>query len=54
MQFTYEKKGEMYLYKGPQGHGGIAYSLQQIKASLNSKFGEGNYTLIPLLDVQAR
>ena len=45
MKFTYEVKGRMYIYKGPRGHGGIAYSLQEINRRLTARYGEGAYTL---------
>ena len=46
MRFTYELKGGMYIYKGPRGHGGIAYSLEQIKQRLTKAYGDGRYELI--------
>ena len=46
MQFTYELNGEMYIYQGPNGHGGIAYSLERIHKDLTAKYGAGNYTLV--------
>lgn len=48
MQFTYEVKGEMYLYKGPRGHGGIAYSVEQIRQNLSRTYGESGFSLVPL------
>lgn len=45
MQFTYEVKGGMYIYKGPRGHGGIAYSLQQITDRLTKAYGASGYEL---------
>lgn len=46
MKFTYEMKGEMYIYQGPNGHGGIAYSLEQIHKILTDHYGAGKYELI--------
>lgn len=45
MKFTYEVKVGMYIYKGPGGHSGIAYSLQEINRRLTAHYGEGAYTL---------
>ena len=45
MRFTYEVKGGMYIYKGPRGHGGIAYSLQQINDRLTKAYGADGYAL---------
>ncbi|MHC8321174.1 hypothetical protein ACYZT4_10815 [Pseudomonas sp. GB2N2] len=45
MQFTYEVKGGMYIYKGPRGHGGIAYSLEQVNKRLTKAFGPEGYEL---------
>ena len=39
MRFTYEVKGGMYIYKGPGGHGGIAYALDQINKRLTKAYG---------------
>lgn len=47
MQFTYEVKGERYIYRGPVGHGGIAYSLTQIHERLTKHYGAGKYSLEP-------
>ncbi|WP_460055462.1 hypothetical protein [Pseudomonas sp. S2_D06] len=46
MRFTYEVKCGMYIYKGPQGHGGIAYSLDQINQRLTKAFGASGYELV--------
>lgn len=46
MRFTYEVKGGMYIYKGPQGHGGIAYSLDQVNKRLAKAFGTSGYELV--------
>jgi hypothetical protein len=46
MRFTYEVKGGMYIYKGPKGHGGIAYSLDQINQRLTKAFGASGYELV--------
>lgn len=45
MRFTYEMKGEMYIYKGPRGHSGIAYSLEKINDMLTRSYGAGGYSL---------
>ena len=45
MQFTYDMKGGMYIYKGPKGHGGIAYSLDQINKRLIKAYGHDGYEL---------
>lgn len=44
-KFTYEVKGGRYIYHGPNGHGGIAYSLEMIQDRLTKHFGAGGYTL---------
>jgi hypothetical protein len=35
----------MYIYKGPRGHSGIAYSLEKINEVLTRSYGEGGYSL---------
>ena len=45
MSFTYEMKDGMYIFTGLNGHGGIAYSLEEINRSLTAHYGAGNYTL---------
>lgn len=45
MRFTYEVKAGMYIYKGPRGHSGIAYSLEKINEVLTRKYGPGGYSL---------
>lgn len=45
MQFTYEVKGGMYIYKGPRSHGGFAYSLHQINDLLTKAYGADGYAL---------
>jgi hypothetical protein len=37
----------MYIYRGPNGHGGIAYSLEEVNEALSIKYGIENYTLSP-------
>lgn len=46
MRFTYEVKGGMYIYKGQRGHGGIAYSLEQINKRLTKAYGADGYKLV--------
>ena len=46
MRFTYEVKNGMYIYKGPRGHGGIAYSLDQVNERLTKAYGAGGYELL--------
>ncbi|MFG5864444.1 hypothetical protein [Metapseudomonas sp. CR1201] len=45
--FTYTVKDGRYLYQGPGGHGGIAYSLEHIHQDLIKRYGAGNYSLEP-------
>ncbi|MBJ7371833.1 MAG: hypothetical protein JHD19_10345 [Pseudomonas sp.] len=45
MKYTYVLKDGMYIYKGPRGHGGIAYSLQQINDHLTKAYGASGYEL---------
>lgn len=46
MRFTYEVKDGMYIYKGPRGHSGIAYSLDQVKERLTKAYGVDGYELL--------
>ncbi|WP_156160235.1 hypothetical protein [Pseudomonas sp. 2(2015)] len=50
MQFTYESKSGMYIYRGPNGHSGIAYSLEQVNERLTKTYGEDGYSLTPATD----
>ena len=45
MKFTYQLKDGMYIYKGPRGHSGIAYSLEKINEVLARSYGEDGYSL---------
>ncbi|WP_286974962.1 hypothetical protein [Pseudomonas sp.] len=47
MKFTYTLKDGIYTYKGPRGHGGIAYSLEEINRRLTNFFGADNFSLEP-------
>ena len=45
MRFTCELKDGMYIYRGPNGHGGIAYSLDQVNKRLTKAYGANGYEL---------
>lgn len=45
MKYTYRINNGMYIYKGPRGHSGIAYSIEQVNERLTKAFGAGNYEL---------
>lgn len=45
MQFTYEMKDGMYIYKGPRGHYGIACLLEKINEILRRSYGQSGYSL---------
>lgn len=46
-KFTYTVKDGRYIYQGPGGHGGIAYSLADVGRALTNHYGAGNYSLHP-------
>lgn len=41
-KFTYVVKDGRYIYRGSGGHGGIAYSLEEINQCLTKHYGAGN------------
>ena len=46
MKVTYTVNNGMYIYHGPRGYSGIAYSLEKIDEVLTRTYGTGNYELI--------
>ena len=46
MKVTYTVKNRMYIYKGPRGYSGIAYSLEKINEVLTRIYGADSYELV--------